>query len=253
MNLSIPIYESESDRLIDIEYRKCELEVTKAMNEYFNESLMIDLMGNVYTESEEEKKAVNDNKFIKVIKSIIDTMEKFFTNFIQLFKDIFSKKQGITSDDYFQSETAEMKFNSDYAKTIENVEKEVLKGRKIIQKISKSTGIDDRIVAEYCDKATNTVIDNTPAVTKTVAQYGLAKIVRGGLNNITKTVKTTGFEIQDEIEAQKKENIKNQGFIRKKKNQLVMVLNKMQKYACIGISQGTKFLNDVNKNKKKKK
>lgn len=254
MNLFIPIYESESDRLTDIEYSKCELSIAKAINDYINESTMIDLIGDNYTESEEEKEAVNDNKFIKVIKSIIEATEKFFTNFIQLFQDIFSKKNKMTNEDYFQSETAEIQFNSDYAKTIENVEKEVLKGRKIIQRISKSTGIDDRVVADYCDRATNAVINNTPAVVKTGAQWGIAKGLRGILNSVTHTVKTTGYEIQNEMDSEKWKSIKGQsGLLRKKKNQCVIVLRKMQQYAFLGMSTGSKFLNDVSKNKKKKK
>lgn len=130
-----------------------EIEIDRAISNYMTESDMMSII-DVYTESEESRDEAERSKFSQVIKRIIDAVKKLAIKVAEGFKDIFIRDD-MTADDYFSDPNVRIKINQDMEAMAKEIEDEVIKGRKIVQAISKGTGVDDHVVANFCDRAAN--------------------------------------------------------------------------------------------------
>lgn len=174
------------------------IELDRDIDQYFKELEMLNLLDySPFCEASEEAKTVTKtNKFIEIINKILAAVRRVFNSFMGMIKNMFSGKEDITAEEYLKSPSGQIQFEEDYQKIAEKVDEEVLKGRKIVQAISRGTGVDDKVIANYCDAAAKGIQKIGIGVVLGGAVMGIAKVVKNKANNVMKTVDVTGDELQ---------------------------------------------------------
>lgn len=161
-----------------------DIEIDRAISDYMTESSMISII-DVYTESEEARGKAEENKFKAFIDKLIGVIKKLAHNISEGFKDIFVR-DNMTADEYFANPDVQIAISKDFKKMADEIEDEIIKGRKIVQAISKGTGVDDHIVAAYCDNAANFAIDNGKYVITGVSAMALSRYFKKKVIGISK-------------------------------------------------------------------
>lgn len=137
-----------------------------------------------YMEDGETKEASDGilSKIKKTIFTILDKIGALIEGFIDSVKSL--SKNRLTASKYMNSETAKYRLNCDVTKMMEAVDKEYLKTRKVVQAISKGTGVDPAEVANIADTVNETIHNpvviamGKAIVTDVVASNIRAKLVR---------------------------------------------------------------------------
>lgn len=188
------------EREMNILCLETELEVDKGIHDFYNESSLSAL--EIFIESDEESKGAeksSSNRFIGLIEKIIKAVKRVFSSFISNIKDAFKLNDNITAEDYFKDPNVKIQFTEDVQRINEEIDEEILKGRKIVQKISKGTHMDPRVVADYCDKATNFAGKVAgPAILATTA-LGIGKVLKKNLSKSLNIIETTGNELRQDV------------------------------------------------------
>lgn len=105
------------------------------------------------------------NGFVVWVKKMVARLGKFFEDIGTMIRDMFHNDEHINLENYANSETGAAKIDFDLRQIQNNVDAEMRKGRKLIQMISSSTGIDDKAVESFVDKSTTEIIKRgTPAL-----------------------------------------------------------------------------------------
>ena len=161
-----------------------DIEIDRAISDYMTESSMISII-DVYTESDEARGKAEENKFKAFIDKLIGVIKKLVHNISEGFKDIFVR-DNMTADEYFANPDVQIAISKDFKKMADEIEDEIIKGRKIVQAISKGTGVDDHTVAAYCDNAANFAIDNGKYVITGVSAMALSRYFKKKVIGISK-------------------------------------------------------------------
>ena len=86
--------------------------------------------------------------------------------------------------------------NQDVERITDQVNHEMAKGRKIVQMISRKTGVDDATVANYCDLGAKIVMDNKDIIVKTSKGWMIRKKVLDAMDNSKKVVDESQKELE---------------------------------------------------------
>lgn len=199
----------EKDMFISI--TESNIEIDKDISEYFKEVEMSCLLDySPFCEASESAKSTNNtNKFVAIIHKILEAVKKTFTSLMNMIKNMFSGKENMSAEDYLKSPSVQIQFDEDYQKISEKVEQEILKGRKIVQAISKGTGVDDKVVANYCDAAAKGIQKIGIGVVLGSAAIGIGKLVQKKCNNALNTVNVSGNELTDAVMNKRSETAKD--------------------------------------------
>ena len=145
-----------------------------------------------------------------------------------MIENAFSNKKHITGDDFINSKTGQLTFNADVKKIQEQIDDEVLKGRKLIQAISSATGVDDKTVANFCDKAPNVAKHVGKFVLPVAAAWGIKTFLLKQMRMDKEEIKRLVDGVADETDP-------------KKQKQKMKVLQKLKKDISIGTKYGADF------------
>ena len=222
MSLPELVFESSFERDYAILEKSFDIEFDKIINNYTAESALLTL------EEDETFLEAAGNKFSDAVHKIIDTIVNFINSFIEMIENAFSNKKHITGDDFINSKTGQLTFNADAKKIQAQIDDEVLKGRKIIQAISSKTGIDDKTVADFCDKALDVGKNVGKFALPVAAAWGVKTFLLNSMKKDKEQVKQLGDEVAKETDP-------------KKQKQKMKVLQKLKKDLSIGTKYGADF------------
>ena len=161
-----------------------DIEIDRAISDYMTESSMMSLV-DVYMESDEARGKAEENKFKAFINKLISVIKKLAHNISEGFKDIFVR-DNMTADDYFANPDVQIAISKDFKKMADEIEDEIIKGRKYVQAISKGTGIDDHTIAAYCDNAANFAIEEGKYVIAGASAMALSRYFKKRVSSISK-------------------------------------------------------------------
>ena len=93
---------------------------------------------------------------------VLDSIVRFFQNINDRIASHFtSGEEDVDLSDYMNSDLGKVQLEYDLDKVETFVNKQFLKGRKLVQLISSASGVSDEKVAAFCDECTQSVIDNS--------------------------------------------------------------------------------------------
>ena len=204
---AIDFYSLPVDDQYAILEKKNAVEMKKAMHFFFLVSaLMIESEESFLLESEEydldfedeeeeEKKNTNPSgKKYSVFAKICNAIRNFINSFVNMIKNMF--KDSVDWDEYKKSDEMEVRYNQDVERITDQVNHEMAKGRKIVQMISRKTGVDDATVANYCDLGAKIVMDNKDIIVKTSKGWMIRKKVLDAMDNSKKVVDESQKELE---------------------------------------------------------
>ena len=172
--MPIPCYTDPMDKEFVIMYQENQIHIQKAEHEFLLESSLASLYtsSSLFLESdpydmefddddsdEDEEEEKKDGKKVGIFTKICNAIKSFINSFIKMLQNM-TKDSVDGFDDYKKTETFKVRYNQDVERITDEVMREMVKGRKIIQAISKRTGIDDVTVANYCDLGSKIVMQN---------------------------------------------------------------------------------------------
>lgn len=152
------------------------------------------------------------NIFTRIFTSIKNFIDKVTDSLFNL-----ANKENLDMNAYSQSGTFQVRVNQDVQKIDAAVDQELLKGRKVIQKIASKTGYPDDMVAEYIDNGSRVL----GAIGPSIVDQGLYSYFRGTIKHKMKKKRKV---IEEE------ESFINQGYEDldpKQQKQIHKVLNHM--------------------------
>jgi hypothetical protein len=161
-----------------------DIAIDRAISDYMTESSMMSLV-DVYMESDEARGKAEENKFKAFINKLISVIKKLAHNISEGFKDIFVR-DNMTADDYFANPDVQIAISKDFKKMADEIEDEIIKGRKYVQAISKGTGIDDHTIAAYCDNAANFAMEEGKYVIAGASAMALSRYFKKRVSSISK-------------------------------------------------------------------
>jgi hypothetical protein len=255
-----------------IMYAETDLDIDRAVHDFCNESAILSL--SIFTEADEEvvkgAEKTSGNKFLDLINRIVQATKRVVTNFITAVRDTFGFRENITAEEYFQSSNAIIRFDEDTRKINAEIHEELLKGRKMIQLVSKGTHIDDHLIAAFVDRCAKIVNKYGGAVIKAGASLVIGKEIQKSIEDNFNIVETTGNELRKKvIKDNKEERYKKKLHEREKKyadspkklalsnlaadaeRQISQILGTMQKLVSKSANSGTKFFSKMSKFQKK--
>lgn len=187
-------------------------------------------------EEEEEKKNTNPSgKKYSVFAKICNAIRNFINSFVNMVKNMF--KDSVDWDEYKKSDEMEVRYNQDVERITDQVNHEMAKGRKIVQMISRKSGVDDATVANFCDMGAKVVMDNSSTVINTASGWMIKKKVLDSMDKSKKIID----------ESQK--NLEKSNLSKKDAEKGMKILNTMNKMVT-GLGKSTKGLLNKFKNKK---
>ena len=187
-------YEYDLPLEYDILFKKFYIESTRIENQLMMEYDIEELENMIFSENENviilhEVNEKTENRFVKFISALVESIIRLITDAIDMFKDIFSKKKHINIDSYLDSETGSKQLEEDLDRIHDEVKTEIRKGRKIIQAISKKTKVDDKVIDDYVNKATIGIRKHGKTTINTIGSYRLFNKATGQLNELKNEMK----------------------------------------------------------------
>lgn len=240
------------DRDIDIMSRNMEIEMMKAESVYETTTALLNLeMGNYYEDGNEQNGTVATKKkssFVEFIRKIFNTIIKTITNVFSGIINIF--KRPMSPDEFFEDPNVQIKLEGDMNKLCDAVENETLKGRKIIQAISRGTGLNDKAVADWVDNSAQHVYDNFDSVAGTVISASTALATS---RVVSKKVQQTAKIAEDcRIAAENIDTSKMDEKSKKRVEDAIKVSKEMGKIQRFFLEKSGKFLKNLEEKRKKK-
>ena len=194
-----------------------DIEVDTAIKDYFYESGLSSCEAdNIFMEASEEEKS--DNIFKKAVEAIIAAISNFIDGVISAIQNLFDGRENLTPEEYKASNAMKIRLNKDIMKLTDEIDNEILKGRKIIQKISSATGISDKVIAGFCDDSAELLEAIGPVAVTAGVAFGFEKVIRKKLKEKQKEIKSLEAEAK-KIKGEKKE---------KRRSQSLRVLNRLK-------------------------
>lgn len=150
-----------------------------------------------------------------VIKKISDKISKVIDTIISFIKGIFtSLKLGVgdelKAEDYYNSEDVKIHFSAKAAEIQKELEEEILEGHKIVNAISKKSGVDPRLIDNLSQKAQSFIMSEGGKMlgiaATTVIANKLSKTILGGKELLEKTNEVNRkIAKEQEIQEERKE------------------------------------------------
>lgn len=190
-------YLTTFERESDILFKQFEIDVSRLDVELAMECTLHELEESLFEEAEtldireisKSKKEKNDGKFNKAIHSIADSVSKLITDVIEMISNLFSSNSHIDIEAYLKSSKGSIELEYDLKEVQDKVNTEIRKGRKLIQAISKGTGINDRMVEKYLDGASECIIKHGKVIMTTAQSYEILNHATGNLNGLKQEMK----------------------------------------------------------------
>lgn len=231
-------YKSVLDKELAVLERTHNISVERAYLDYYRES-SLDELDHSFMEAVE---SANTSAFVVAVNKIIASIKNFIGGFIRMIENMFSGKENMTAEDYFESPTGKIQFQCDVREIEKAIDQEVLKGRKLIQAISSVTGVSDEEVAKFVDGTTKALKKFTPIVIPAVAAWGIKSAVAKSMKKNEKDVEELG-----------KAAVNNPNPDEKKKHQITKVINAIDSLIGEGVKLNAEFMKQLKKAEKKKK
>lgn len=157
----------------EILMKEYQLDINIMHNNYAIESGLYTIESE-YMEAETTPDDVKESKgFFKFIGDLIRRFIKLIGDFFAMIKEaILGPSRNVTAEEYFNDPTVQVKLNHDVDELHKVAEEELLKGRKIVQAISKGTHIDDHIIADWIDTSSRKLDNIKPLAIAVGTLYG---------------------------------------------------------------------------------
>lgn len=157
-----------------------DIEVARANREYALESALIELGDNtLFMEAPENKSSVkvkHENAFIKTVKTICNAIRNFISDIISTIAGLFDNRENVNIDDYMSSNTGKVRLEKD-VRQIENIVNEELRqGNKLIQMLSKVSGISDEEIEKWIKSGTEKLAKVAPVIIPVALGFGFKKL-----------------------------------------------------------------------------
>lgn len=184
-------YECQMEKDFDIMKRQHDIDIDHFYNDYKLESTLAEINGSVFTEAEASSDKKENSKFVTFVKRIVASIQKFISDGLEMVQNMFSKKEHLDPETFMKSQTGQIMLEYDVKKVQKQVEDEVLKGRKIVQLISKATKVDDKMVADFVDGAAKGIQKYGKVAIKTTVAFGMYKTMSKSLDKSKQVVADT--------------------------------------------------------------
>lgn len=179
---------------MEISFREDSLEIERVMHET---ACLLDNYDQLsYMEAADDKSGETKSNgliggIVKAFQTIIDKIRRVLNSVSEGIKQTFGKQ--LTVDKYMQSETAQVRFQTDMQLVCKELDAEYNHARKMVRLIASHTPLSEEQVANFIDKTTNMLHKHGPAVLKTSVAIGVGV----ALNQKVKKMNT----LADEAEA----------------------------------------------------
>lgn len=197
MNVFDAIYLNENDpieRSFIAAETALDIAISHANKEYMYESGLIELSGNklfieaVETSVDPATKAKRENAFIKAVKAICSAIINFIGDIIASIANIFDGRENVTPEEYFESPTGKLRLQKDINKLEAVIDDEIRKGNKLLQKLSKATGISDEEIDKWIRLSSEAINKIAPVVIPAAIGFGFTKLFKKVFNDKSKKV-----------------------------------------------------------------
>lgn len=226
--MSVFVQEIEQDysKQFDALERHFDIDITRLYSRAIYESNIEMIEGEYTTEaSDDSQPATVDDKGENLLQKIITKIKNFISGFLDAVSNLFKSKEHVDLESYLASNTGQMEMEYDLQKIQQNLDSEMLKGRKLVQKISSATGVDDAEVANFCDTAARAIQKHGKTILKVGVTFALFKAMTSKFRDKDREVS----EMYDRVKI-----IKDP----KKKAQAAKVLNAMASLIKDGVTVG---------------
>lgn len=201
-----------------------DIAVERANKEYMYESGLIELSDNkLFIEATEsagansETNVKKENAFVKTVKAICEAIGNFIGDIISFIVNLFDGRDHLDTEAYLKSTTGQVRLQKDVKELEAIVDDEIRKGNKLLQKISKMTGVDDEVIDNYIRDGAEKVRKLAPVVIPAALGFGF------------KAIFTHKFkEKKNEIKKAEKAATEGNKSDSKKNGQKLKVLNHME-------------------------
>ena len=187
-------YDNSLQRSCDILFRQFEIDVSRIDNELTLESTIESIESELFCEAEtldinsisKPEKQKTQSKFSKTMSNIAQKVSKLINDIIEMFSNMFSSKSHLDVEAYINSSKGTIELDNDLKRVQAQVNAEFRKGRKLIQAISKGTGVDDETIEHYVDSTTDGVRKYGKTIISAAGSYALFKHATGDLESLKK-------------------------------------------------------------------
>lgn len=226
------------ERDADISLKEFEVDMLKINDEYMRESSLLLISGNLILEGEGAEPQTK-GFFSKAVDKIVSAVSRLITSFIEMIGDIFGNKKNITTADFIDSDTGKVTLNHDVTKINQDINKELLKGRKMIQAISRGTKIPDETVASFVDSSADFINKYGKVVLGVGATMVLKNAILSAMNGNKKAMDDSGRDA------------KNGNPDKKAEEQKMSILNRMSNLVSQSVKVSKEAITSISKNMKK--
>ena len=233
------LYESDTDEM-DIIMMEHTIEVERAINDFYKNSIVL-LLESANTGVEPKVPEKGGSRFMNTIRRIIESIKRVIDSLVTAFKSTFSGTENMTPEEYFGSNTGQIQLSGDMAKVEAEVDKEILKGRKLIQALSSATGVSDTTIASFVDSAGSIMKRVAPVAITATAAWGIQSFAFKSLNKKQKEL--------DELKAEA-EKIADTD---EKKDKCVKIFNGIEKAFTTYLGVQKEFNKEMRRAKRKGK
>ena len=185
MNVFDAIYLNENDpleRAFIAAETALDIAVARANKDYVYETGLIELSDNkifieeAETVPNESTDTQKENAFIKAIKTICTAIRNFIGDLVASIVSLFDGRDNITPEDYLESPTGKMELQKDIERLENIVDDEIRKGNKLLQKISKMTGISDEEIDKWIKSGAEKINKLVPVIIPAALGFGFKKL-----------------------------------------------------------------------------
>lgn len=173
MSVFVQSIEQDPDKQFDILERQFDIDIQRLYSRAIYESQVEMIDGKYMTEAESKTEINGANE--NLLQKIISKVRLFIRNFLDSVSNLFKSKEHVDIDSYLASNTGQMEIEYDIKQIQSNLDNEMLKGRKLVQKISSVTGASDQEVATFCDGAARIIQKHGKTAVKIGVTFALFK------------------------------------------------------------------------------
>lgn len=173
MSVFVQSIEQDYSKQFDILERQFDIDIQRLYARAMYESQIEMIDGKYMTEAESQTEVNGTNE--NLLQKIISKVRLFIRNFLDSVSNLFKSKEHVDIDSYLASNTGQMEMEYDIRQIQSNLDNEMLKGRKLVQKISSVTGASDEEVANFCDGAARIIQKHGKTAVKIGVTFALFK------------------------------------------------------------------------------
>lgn len=173
MSVFVQSIEQDYSKQFDILERQFDIDIQRLYARAMYESQIEMIDGKYMTEAESQTEVNGTNE--NLLQKIIAKVRLFIRNFLDSVSNLFKSKEHVDIDSYLASNTGQMEMEYDIKQIQSNLDNEMLKGRKLVQKISSVTGASDEEVANFCDGAARIIQKHGKTAVKIGITFALFK------------------------------------------------------------------------------